>query len=192
MQQRAGKLKLNLLSLRRHYTNPHEHYNALRAQDGLYFDETSQSWLVTSHKLATAILDDKRFLSSLSSLASGAAPAQMAAVSKQMVFMDGDAHHDAQNVMSRTLAHQVKQMPDDIRRFAREALLSAQAAREMDAVSEFASPVSLFTIAHVLGIPVDDRELLRKLEVWSDTFGDVTSGYFRGDMNDIIDFVTGN
>lgn len=32
---------LNLLALRRQYTDPHELYNAMREQHGLYFDKIS-------------------------------------------------------------------------------------------------------------------------------------------------------
>ncbi|BCL80813.1 cytochrome P450 [Ktedonobacteria bacterium brp13] len=176
--------KLNLLALRRHYTEPHALYNSLRSQDSLYYDETSQSWLVTGHAAVVKILDDPRFLSSLGS-ATNSSAGQLSPVSRQMLFMDGEKHKQAQNVMLRPLAHMAKNMPSDIQRFAQEAMATANRTGEMDAVSGFASPISLFTIAHVLGIPADDKAMLQQLENWSDTFGDVTSGYFRGEMQDI-------
>ncbi len=183
MYQRTTN-KLNLLALRRQYTNPHGLYNTLRAQDSLYFDATSQSWLVTGHNIITTILDDARFLSGLGA-ATNTSSTEMSPISKQMLFMDGEPHRHAQNVMLRPLAMLVKQMPGNIRTFAQEALAAVDRKGEMEIISEFASPVSLLTIAHVLGIPSDDQEELRQLEQWSDTFGDITSGYFRGDIGDI-------
>lgn len=182
--QRKATNKLNLLALRRQYTNPHELYDTLRARDSIYFDETSQSWLVTGHSAVTQVLDDPRFLSNSGS-AAGASSAEISPISRQMLFMDGEQHQRAQNVMLRPLAQMVKQMPSDIRNFAHEAVCSAHVKKEMEVVSEFASPVSLFSIAGVLGMSLDDKHELRLLERWSDTFGDVTSGYFRGEMQDI-------
>jgi cytochrome P450 len=183
MQQR-GANKHNLLALRRHYTHPHELYNTLRVRDQIYFDETSQSWLVTGHKAATTILDDSRFITSLGT-ATSTSSMQKSPVSRQILFLNGEQHRRAQNIMLRPLALMVKQMPSIIRKFAQDSLAVAREAGEMEFVNEFASPVSLFTIAHVLGIPLEDRDELRCLENWSDTFGDVTSGYFRGDLRDI-------
>ncbi len=185
MQPKA-RPHVNLLTLRRHYTNPHAHYHTLQTQGGICFDASSQSWLVTEHHIITAILDHPGFISG-SSAATGASSAstQIASVSGQMLFMDGEAHRRAQNVMLRPLAHMVKSMPEEIRGFARVAIETARTKGEIEVVSEFASPISLLTIAYILGIPTHDVQQLRQLENWSDTFGDVTSGYFKGNMQDI-------
>jgi cytochrome P450 len=177
--------KLNLLALRRHYTNPHHLYDALRARGDLYFDASSQSWLATGHRVITGILDDARFLSNMGSASGSASAGQLAPVSRQMLFMDGEKHRTAQSTMLRPLAQMVKSLPPVIRKIARQALAEVEERGEIELVSQFASPISLLTIAHVLGIPVEDRDLLHQLEQWSDTFGDITSGYFRGNMQDV-------
>lgn len=177
-------VKLNLLSLRRNYTNPHQLYTALREQDALYYDNTSQCWLATGHTILTRILADPRFLSHLSS-ASETTFAQLTPVSRQMLFMDGEKHRRAQAVMLRPLAQMVKDMPLLIRQFACSSLDAVHATGEIDVVSQFAAPISLLAIAHVLGIPTDDREVLHQLEQWSDSFGDVTSGYFHGGLQNV-------
>lgn len=176
--------KLNLLALRRQYTNPHQLYDRLRDRDSLYFDETGQCWLATGHKVVTSILDDPRFLSSSGS-ATGSASYQFAPVNRQLLFMDGEKHRSAQDVVLRPLAQMVKTMPPFIKTIVQDALVAVQQTGEMEAVSQFASPISLFTIAHVLGMPVEDSDMLRQLEQWSDTFGDITSGYFRSDVLDV-------
>lgn len=102
-----------------------------------------------------------------------------------MLFMDGEKHRNAQAVMLRPLAQMVKAMPPVIGKIAREAIKEVDHTGEIDIVSQFAAPISLLTIAHVLGIPTDDRKLLQQLEQWSDTFGDITSGYFRGAGQDV-------
>jgi cytochrome P450 len=178
------KNELGLLAVRRSFKNPHELYDKMRVHDRISFDSSSQSWLVTGHDAVTTILDDPRFISGLTSVKSPASR-QMPSVSKQMLFLDGQAHRRAQDVMLRPLASLVKSMPEHIRRFARNALMEVRDAGEMEFVDAFASPISLLAIAYVLGIPVDDYAELRQLEHWSDTFGDVTSGYFHGDLQDI-------
>ena len=107
-----------------------------------------------------------------------------------MLFMDGDYHKRAQHAMLRPLANMAKKIPDEIRSFAHRLLLERQHIGEIDLVYDFASKISLFGIACILGIPLDDWNLLLQLERWSDTFGDLTSGYFRGDMQDITNLET--
>lgn len=166
-------------SLRRHYTNPFALYDALRAHDSIYFDASSRCWLVTGYHATTAILDDPRFTSRLDDSSA------QSLVSRQMVFMDGEEHQRRQNVLLRPLAQMSKRMPDAIRLFAQEGLEMLRRTGEMDAVNDFAAHISLMSIAHVLGMPLDDHEQLLQLERWSDTFGDATSGYFHGDMQDV-------
>jgi len=178
----------NLSALRRHYTDPQRLYNELRAHDSIYFDATSRCWLVTGYAAMVAILHDPRFTSQ-----PGNSPAShtsmnslQRSIGKQFLFLDGEAHKRAQEVVLKPLAQMVKGMPDDIRAFVRSTVESLQGKEEIDVVKDFASPVSLLVIAHILGIPLDDYEQLVQLEQWSDTFGDITSGYFRGDMQNIV------
>lgn len=184
MQQITQK-DYSLSALRRHYTNPHELYNALRAYDSIYFDASSKCWLVTGHAAIVAILNDPRFSSHLGSASPTQTPSVsplQKSVSKQFLFLDGEAHQRAQGVMLRPLAQMVKKMPLDIRTYVSSILEKIQSKGEIDVVKDFASPVSLLIIAHILGLPLDDYEQLLQLEQWSDTFGDITSGYFRKDM----------
>src|SRR5205807_2610099 len=64
-------------------------------------------------------------------------------------------------------------------------LAAVRRAGEMDAVRDFAAPISLLVIAHVLGMPTQDMAELQQLERWSDTFGDITSGYFSNNLQDV-------
>lgn len=188
MQQPPANL--TLAALRRHYTQPHELYTALRSHDCIYFDRSSQCWLVTGYAPIVAILGDPRFSSNLGLGApppaqARAAPSLHAAVTKQMIFMDGEHHQQAQSVLLRPLAQMVKQTPTTIRALVSTILATAQARGEMDLVRDFASPISLYVIAQVLGIPTDDHARLLQLEAWSNTFGDITSGHLRGDIQDV-------
>lgn len=185
MQQ--GNKRFSLSALRRNYTDPHGTYDALREHDSIYFDKMSECWLVTGYAPVTQILGDRRFSSHLQTPSSPSAAASFlpTAISKQMVFMDGKAHQQAQEVILRPLAQLVKQMPTDIHACVASLLTMAQESKELDIVQEFAEPFSLQTIARILGIPASDPDELLQLEHWSDTFGNLTSGYLRGDRQDI-------
>jgi cytochrome P450 len=156
----------------------------------MYFDRSSHCWLVTGYAPIVAILGDPRFSSDLGLGApppaqARAAPSLHAAVTKQMIFMDGEHHRQAQDVLLRPLAQMVKKTPATIRALLSTILATAQAKGELDLVRDFASPISLYVIAEVLGIPTDDHKQLLQLEQWSNTFGDITSGHLRGDIQDV-------
>ena len=171
----------SLAALRRIYLHPHALYAALREHDPIYYDATSQCWLVTAHAPMVAILDDARFSSQLGASAAMFPPV----VSKQLLFLDGEQHHRAQSVMLRPLAAMLKSQTAAIKAYARELLDTAVARGEIDTVRDFSARLSLWTIAHVLGMPTDDMAQLQQLAQWSNTYGDVTSGYFQGNFKDI-------
>ena len=154
---------VNFSTLRRNYTHPHELYTQLQTLDRVYFDPSIRCWLVTGYSAVTTILNDPRFHSKLDANTMS----NMPSVSRQLLFMDGELHHKAQEVLLRQLSRMVKKMSEDIRHIVEDVLATVQLVGEMDVVKEFAAPISLFTIAHILGIPIEDREQLWLLEHWS-------------------------
>lgn len=183
--ERRSKNNLSLLALRRHYTQPYALYDALRKQDPLYYDAHSQSWITATHDVITAILDDERFISHVGVEVGRATSPHLASVGRQMLFMNGETHRRAQNIMLKPLSRMTKELAGEMRQFVRSLLQAACEKGEMDVVTQFSAPLSLFTIAHVMDIPYKDLTELANLERWSDTFGDVTSGFSQGDTSDI-------
>ncbi|HEU5382894.1 MAG TPA: hypothetical protein VFV38_46395, partial [Ktedonobacteraceae bacterium] len=179
------KNNLSLLTLRRHYTNPYALYDELRRQDTLYYDAHSQSWITARHDVVAALLDDERFVSSSGAEVGHAGSPHLASVGKQLLFMNGAAHRRAQSLMLKPLSRMTKELASDMRQFVRSTLLTACKKGELDIVKQFSAPLSLFTIAHVMGVPYKNLTDLQDLERWSDTFGDVTSGFSQGDTTDI-------
>ncbi|MCB0165299.1 MAG: cytochrome P450 [Anaerolineae bacterium] len=180
----------NLPNLIRSYQNPHGLYAALRSQDPLYYDSMSQSWLVTGHKAIMEILSDSRFSSELNfgqpNPKRGAKPPFWeTSVNKQIIFADGDFHRQVQNIILHQLARMKKDLPAHVHRVVTSLLENIRDKSEFDLVDDFAAPLSLLVIAHVLGLSPANLETLRQLSAWSDTHGDVTSGYLRVDIRDI-------
>lgn len=176
------KNDINFSALRRNYTQPHALYHQLRSSDSLYYDASIRCWLATGYRVITAILDDPRFQSTLDASTMSVMPS----IHRQLLFMDGEHHQRAQGVLLRQLSRMVKNMSEDIRSIVEEVLAKALIEAEIDVVKDFAAPISLFAIARILGLPVEDREQLWQLESWSDTFSDITSGYFSGKKDDIL------
>ena len=93
--------------IRRNYVHPYPLYAALRESDSIFWDATSQCWLVTAYAPVVAILHDPRFSSALDTASS----LQLPSVHKQMLFMDGEAHQQAQSVLLHPLAQMAKKNP---------------------------------------------------------------------------------
>jgi cytochrome P450 len=171
------------MQLRRHYTEPHNLYHALRAHQPFHFDEISQAWLVTGHAENMACLDNPSFISHLDTHSSPVAPGS---VQKQILFMDGDLHQQAQQVILKSLSQLMKHFSGTLRGYIQTCLQKVGQKGSMDVVADFAAPISLFSIAQILGIPTDNPTELHRLECWSDTFADISSGYFTGNNEDIV------
>jgi pimeloyl-[acyl-carrier protein] synthase len=139
----------------------------------------SRCWLVTGYNQVLSILGDPRFSSRLDSTIG------IPALTRQMIFMDGEEHQKMQSLVLYSSAQIAKKMPDVIRTFAQSALTTLRRTGETDIVNDFASHISLMSIAHILGVPMSDRKELAQLGHWSDTFSDITSGFFSGDMQDV-------
>lgn len=172
-------------ALQEQYRAPHPHYDALRAFDPIYYDRSSRCWLVTSRRAITRVLGDPRFVSHLP----GAPPA--AATSPQampplrtllaglLLFFTGAVHARAHATVQEALGSLVnsKGMHQFIAGIVGEQLSRAKALGEMEVVEDLARPVAGYTSAYILGLPIDQSELLLQWIDWSNAFTDRTSGF---------------
>jgi pimeloyl-[acyl-carrier protein] synthase len=55
----------------------------------------------------------------------------------------------------------------------------------MDLLHDFAVPYSMEAISMILGLPARDPEEMTRLERWSSTYANLTSGYLKGNVNEI-------
>ena len=181
--------EFNLSNLIRSHQNPHQLYTALRAHDPIYYDAVSQSWLVTGHAEIVSLLEDLRFSSALTP--GGASPRRSklsffeTAINKQIIFTDDEIHRRVQQLVLRLLAEQTEDLPSSIRDLARALIDKLRSPADFDLVNDFADPFSALVISQLLGVPTDDLLALRQLAQWSDTHGNVTSGYLHVDLEDI-------
>lgn len=173
--------------------DPHDLYNALRAHDAIYYDPHDQCWVVTGYESCVSILTDPRFSAKLAQDTSEPEPtstdaAFQAIVNNQITFMAGQQHRAARAAFAKGLAPAVKRAPSTVRSKMEDILAIAREKGELDLVTDFAAPLALHVTADALGIPLDDGELAT-LSAWSETFGDLASGYVDRDMQDVLDLI---
>ncbi|HZG43907.1 MAG TPA: cytochrome P450 [Longimicrobium sp.] len=173
------------------YTDPHGLYEALRQRDRVSFDPASRCWLVTGQGAVRAILSDPRFVSDPALVAPPSRrPVRRSfigeAVQKQVIFADGPRQARVQRAVLVELSRRGDSLVAPLRAAALELAERARSRGEVDLVCEFAVPFSMTAISLILGLPPEPPAQMERLERWSSTFANVTSGYLQGDMNDIV------
>lgn len=173
------------------YTDPHGLYDALRRRDAVSFDPESRCWLVTGQAAVRSILSDPRFVSDAAvANPNPRRPTRRSflsdAVQKQVIFTDGPKQARVQRAVLVELSRRSDSLVAPLRAAALELAERARARGGLDLVTDFAIPYSLTAITLVLGLPREDAATTERLERWSTTFANVTSGYLEVDMEEIL------
>jgi pimeloyl-[acyl-carrier protein] synthase len=172
------------------YTDPHALYDALRERDRVSYDPSGRCWLVTGHAAVRRFLSDERFVSDMA-LASAPArrPARRSfvtdAIQKQIIFADGPRQARVQRAVLVELSRRSDELAVPIQAAALALARRARERGEVDLVRDFAIPFSMRAISIILGLPDEEPEQVARLERWSTTFADVTSGYARFELEEI-------
>lgn len=181
---------LTLAGLTEGYTDPHGLYDALRERARITFDPASRSWLVTGHESVRKILSDPRFVSEV-----GLAVPQPQrgtrrsfitdAVQKQIIFVDGAKQERVQRAVLTELARRSDSLLAPLAAAARTLAERARERGEVDLLQDFAVPYSMEAISMILGLPARDPGEVARLERWSSTFANLTSGYLKGNVEEV-------
>jgi pimeloyl-[acyl-carrier protein] synthase len=174
------------------YTDPHGLYDTLRARDSVTFDAAGRCWVVTGHAAVRSILSDERFVSDPSRVAPPARrPARRSfvgdAIQKQIIFVDGPKQARVQRAVLVELARRADDLAEPLRRSAAALAERARDRGGLDLLADFATPFSMRAISLILGLPEPEPELGERLERWSTTYADMTSGYLRMEVDDVVD-----
>ena len=186
----SGTLPATLKGLTEAYTDPHGCYDALRDRDRISFDPASRSWLVTGHEAVRKILSDERFVSDVALAVpqpqrSTRRSFIMDAVQRQIIFTDGPKQAKVQRAVLVELARRSDSLVVPLAAAARTLVEHARERREVDLLADFAIPYSMEAISMVLGLPTPGPGEVAQLERWSTTFANVTSGYLKGNVEEI-------
>lgn len=187
----AASCPISLQALVDGYTDPHGLYDTLRERDRVSYDPASRSWLVTGHAAVRTILADEAFVSD-AALAipalrrSTPRPFVVEAVQKQIIFADGPKQERVQRALLTELARRSDALVPPLRQVALRLAEAGRARGHIDLAREFAIPFSMEAICMILGVPVEQGAELERLERWSTTYANVTSGYLKDDIQDIV------
>lgn len=146
--------------------DPHSFYRALRDHDPVHWDSYMHAWVVTSYPevvnvLATCSADrtvppaylDRLGLSFMNPFAE--------AMSHQIMFMDGSSHARLRGLcLAAFTPRRIERLRAVIESVADNLLDNVSAAGQVDLVAEFANPLPAIVTAQLLGVPVEDHQLL--------------------------------
>src|SRR5262245_2657540 len=153
--------------------DPYPLYHRLRAVDPVYWSEKFNAWIVTGYDDVAAGLNDLRLSSDRSALFQEMAGSEelgpfFSFLSKRLVLADPPQHARRRWLVSKPVTpHVVQAMRPHIRQLVDGFLDAVQGAGRMDLVRDLAFPLPATVILEMLGVPPEDRDLLKK---WSDAF----------------------
>ncbi len=155
----------------------------LEAHGRLHFD--GKRWLVADYELIEQIVADEAHFSAgpVRAWPAHTPDPLLRIVEQQALFYNGAEHRRVQALMHAPLSRLVQSrshLLDYLQHTVTCLLDAVQQTGEMDAVRDFAAPLSLLVMARALGIPTDRDDHLFEVMEASDTFADVTSGSIQG------------
>jgi len=147
-------------------SDPDAHYRALREFDPVHWDPYMHVWVVTSYPEAVAVLMtysadrtptparlDKLGLSCMSPFAR--------VMLQQMMFMDGAAHTRLRSICAAAFTpRRVEELRNYIESVADELIDKVIVSGSLDIISDFANPLPAIVTARLLGVPLEDHEML--------------------------------
>jgi cytochrome P450 len=152
--------------------NPYPRYAELRARGRIVHDEATDHWVVPHHADVSALLRDRRFGRTYHHLATDAEMGRPSAPESHAPFwqlirsgildMEPPDHTRVRALVAKAFT---PRMVDALRpkiAALMDGLVSAVAgAGEIDLIATIAEPLPVAVIAEMLGIPAEDRHLLR-------------------------------
>jgi cytochrome P450 len=135
-------------------------------QAGLQRAPDDDAWVATSHAAVSAVLREPVWSSDHrnASAFAGAGMAELAGelLSKVLLFMDAPDHTRVRGLISKAFnPRSVTQLRPRIGELTEELLAPLRAAGRFDAIEDFAFPLPVMVICELLGVPSEDRDLLR-------------------------------
>jgi cytochrome P450 len=139
--------------------NPFPIYDRLRAAAPVLHVPEIDAWMIFDYAgVRQALTDHERFSSSM--LVAGRGNPDW------MIFLDPPRQAKLRGLISRAFTPKaIAELAPRIRRLSRELLDKTAGRVEMDAVSEYATPLPMIVIAEMIGVPADEWARFHR---WSD------------------------
>ncbi|MEU6591234.1 cytochrome P450 [Streptomyces sp. NPDC046881] len=146
--------------------DPYPHYDRIRALGGPVYWDYLDSYVVSTHADATAVLADPRMRLAppdpVADLLASVVPESLRSMSRTLLFTDPPDHTRLRDLTRRPFASpRLGGVLADARSLADGILADARHRGFLEVVDELAFPVSLQAIGDLLGIPREDLPRLR-------------------------------
>ena len=150
--------------------DPYPLYDRLRAEDPVHWSDRMGAWVLTRYDDVAFALTDARFS------AAERPPQRRAGRPTMMVTADPPGHTRLRRVAQpRFVAREIAALRPRVERIVAELLDAVAPAGRMDVVWDLSYPLPVTMIAEILGLPLEDRERLKR---WSDAGVSGVAGRF--------------
>lgn len=156
--------------------DPYPYYRRLRADDPVFFLEPPGLWGLTRYADVLAALHDtrlsaERFQLTLPELRSSAL---ISSLSRMMLLRDPPDHTRLRLLVSKAFTPRVVEgLRGRIQRIVDESIAAVAGRGHLELMRDIAAPLPVVVIAELMGLPVHDREQLKR---WSDDLMTVADG----------------
>jgi cytochrome P450 len=152
--------------------DPYPAYDRLRRHAPILYDEATDHWLVTRYDDVSALLRDRRFgrtylhVATHDEMGRGTPPASLDPfwhlINSGILDMEPPDHTRVRRLVSKAFSpRMVESMRGPVRRLTDELIDAVAGTGEFDLLPAIAEPLPVAVIAELLGVPDDDRHMLR-------------------------------
>ncbi|MFF3045228.1 cytochrome P450 [Nocardia sp. NPDC003275] len=147
------------------HADPYPYYARLRSEAPVYRNETDDFWALSRHAdVRAALRDSERFSSANGLRMEPAFWGPQAEKFFSFVAMDPPKHTRMRELVVRAFTQRrVQSLEPRLREIARGTLRPLLEQGSFDLIADFAGPFPTDVISELVGVPEEDRELLRKL-----------------------------
>jgi cytochrome P450 len=161
--------------------SPYPAYAALRAEEPVHFSAVLQGWVLTGYEHCASVLRDHETFSSSPLVATGQLATMLQEQRREfplgevptVLSADPPAHTRLRSLVNRAFTPRtVEDLRPRIEDIAESLLADARPGATFDVATGLAQPLPIIVIAELLGVPADDRDLLKR---WSTAIASTTN-----------------
>lgn len=150
--------------------NPYPIYEHIRTREPVHFNPILQAWMVFGYKQAQAMLKNENASSRRAQILMHKVPAEVrssvktftATANDMLLFLDAPEHHRKRVLTAKPFSmRMVRRLEGRIRALVDELLQKIAAKGTFDMVADLALPLPLAVIGELLGVPAEDRRMLK-------------------------------
>lgn len=153
--------------------NPHPYFKMLRENDPVHWNEKWEGWILTKYEdVSNAFLDERYSAQRMQPREKMEVDKKVEMestfriLSKWMVFNDPPSHTRLRMLVNKAFTPKaVQQMKPRIEEISDQLLDNVQGKVEIDLIKDYAYALPILVISDLLGVPREDRDLIKK---WSD------------------------